>query len=607
MARQFKWKQRSPYAALFHAISRGEVREMSSFQGFSLNQSGKKQKARFAGQKNASTKKKALTQGFRSLFMVVMILVSAGLIGWFGYSMGRAGLPLQMIFQMSAFFLIFVSLFGGIFSAANYLYFTRDIPFYLSLPLSSRQIVRAKVSHFLLISILGNLMILLIPVGAMIAIRASWKLYIVAILAFFLAAGIIDLFMTLLTMLFMRFSRWARNKDRFNKVFSVIMVVFALLLTLLIQSISLSETSSSDISNRFSSLMAYPLLRGILILCCPPLAFSHKLFSPDTGTVLLGFLYTLLILAAYSALLYLASDRWYLQTVMRIQEHGGKARSKAPRQDGSLRKLLGPRPTAQALRDYEKIKLQRNPNFFNNFILSPLTMPLYILLIMGVSGFVQAKKSEQGFMDIFNKIRSMAEGVQFQDETLAYIVFGIFIWTALNGMIGFSYRLLPSTDGEDFFFLKALPISTRLSLRAKANYMNRVGLLPNLCLLVILILLFGLPALPALYCLALYLAAQFSALYFCLALGALYPKLHWENENQFLKSPSNVFWVYGMMITTALLLAPAVLALLASPILWNFYSWEIAYTLVILIQVAVGTGAYFFCMNHASLKLARAE
>ena len=117
------------------------------------------------------------------------------------------------------------------------------------------------------------------------------------------------------------------------------------------------------------------------------------------------------------------------------------------------------------------------------------------------------------------------------------LFFGLFL-----GFSSYSFTMGVSRDGEDFFFLRGLPMNWSAYLAAKFVSPFALSTVPMLVLFVAAIVLLGVPAAAGAYLVAFYLGATVSLGLLSLGLGARFPRLTWDNEAQLVKGGGPRSW-----------------------------------------------------------------
>ena len=251
----------------------------------------------------------------------------------------------------------------------------------------------------------------------------------------------------------------------------------------------------------------------------------------------------------------------------------------------------------------------RVPVFFNQFVLSSLLMPLYFIVIMVVSGAVGVSQATDAGMDpvaLLEMARSLTALLTFDNPALAWCAVGVLFFGLFLGFSSYSFTMGVSRDGEDFFFLRGLPMNWSAYLAAKFVSPFALSTVPMLVLFVAAIVLLGVPAAAGTYLVAFYLGATVSLGLLSLGLGARFPRLTWDNEAQLVKGGGATLMVFaGLLVGVVVMVLPA-LALLAGA-LWNVLAVPAALGLALAIFVAECALLAWWVFGPTAAALARIE
>lgn len=458
-------------------------------------------------------------------------------------------LPPTALLRSTAGILLFIMLFTGVYAAVNLLYFARDNRYYLTLPVSTTAVMWAKLAGYVLSASAGSLLVLPFGLGALWAQSATPDIWVRFILAFAICAVTANLAIVALTMALMRFSRFARDKDRFSRLFGVVVMVAALCLGVGLQFVAQSEGPATMLAGASAALATGPAA-GVLGIVCPPTLLAGQALSADPVEALIGFAGSLVGAALWFALVSALASRWYLEGMRSFTGAGGP-RSVRVFKESELAGLVASRPALAAALDRDWKTMVRTPVFFNQFALSPLLMPVYFIAIIAVIGFINLSREGVDLEAVFSIVTSVSAMLTFGSFPLIVAAFGLLVFRVFMGMGGFATTLSVSRDGEDFFFLRALPVRWRVYLASKLMTSIHGDVL-MFVLVAAALLAVRVPLVSTVYLLVLFAAASLSLSLFSLAQGAFFPRLHWENEAQVVKGGSAFVTVYLTMILGAL-------------------------------------------------------
>ncbi len=541
-----------------------------------------------------------------------LLLVSFGmlaaLLGHQGYAMGRAGVALSLIYRAGLMIQVIFGLLFGIFGVVSYMYFPKDLPVYLALPYTGKQVMAAKFLHFFLLNLIGTVLFLPLLIAGLVGAAAPVQHYVTGILGYLAGSIAIDLFLTAVTILLMRFSAIARNKDRFTTIFSTFTIIIAIAFAIGIQFMNDPYATEPNMSIEKLGQIGGPwdIALGIL---CPPILLGPWLFSDSAARMLGGVILSLLAVALYTVILLKLGERYYFDGVMAVQAAGGKRSHKRFREPELAAALKPKRSMAARFAEQQLLKLRRNPTFFTQLMLQPLLMPLMMVGIIGAISFISLR-SQAGIPpgELFALIRSFTGTLSFDSEFMLLGVLAFAAWIVLGTMSDtLTFRMAISSDGQDFFYFKQLPGGLTSYLAGMQRAYLPLSLIPQLILIALVLFVMQLPLVNTVYLLVNSLVLAYSAAMIYMVYGALSPKFDWDNEIQLLKGdPKLALLVYSGFLIGLLVAGPQGL------LVWLNYRHTfmdngilLILTLVLNGVVAAAlTGVYY---GPAKRKLARVE
>lgn len=541
-----------------------------------------------------------------------LLLVSFGmlaaLLGHQGYAMGRAGVALSLIYRAGLMIQVIFGLLFGIFGVVSYMYFPKDLPVYLALPYTGKQVMAAKFLHFFLLNLIGTVLFLPLLIAGLIGAAAPAQHYVTGILGYLAGSIGIDIFLTAVTILLMRFSAIARNKDRFTTIFSTFTILIAIAFAVGIQFMNDPYAAEPNMGLETLGQIGGPwdIALGIL---CPPILFGSWLFSDSAVRMLGGVMLSLLTVALYTVIMLQLGERYYFDGVMAVQAAGGK-RSHKKFGDAELAAALQPkRSMAARYAGQQLLKLRRNPTFFTQLMLQPLLMPLMMVGIIAAILFMSLRK-EAGVPlgELFALIRGFTETLSFDSEFMLLGVLGFAVWIVIGTMSDtLTFRMAISSDGADFFYFKQLPGGLTSYLAGMQRAYLPLSLIPHLVLVALVLLLLQLPLVNTLYLLLNSLVLAYSAAMVYMVYGAVSPKFDWDNEIQLLKGdPKLALLMYSGFLIGLLVAGPQGL------LIWLNYRHGfmgntalLILTLLFNLSVAAALTAVYY--GPAKRKLARVE
>ena len=327
----------------------------------------------------------------------------------------------------------------------------------------------------------------------------------------------------------------------------------------------------------------------------------------DALVVVGGLLGMLACVAVYAVVLSAVARRWYFEGVQALQGAGGKRGRRVEGAELAQATRTRGAFAANLSRDWKT--LVRVPVFFNQFVLSSLLMPLYFVVIMVASGFVGfSQASEAGIepMDLLEMARSLTALLTFDSPALAWCAVGVLVFGLFLGFSAYSFTMGVSRDGEDFFFMRGLPMDWGAYLASKFVVPFALSTVPMLVLIVAALVVLGVPAAAGLYLVGIYLGATVALGLLSLGLGALFPRLTWDNEAQLVKGGGATLMVFAGLLVGAAVMALPALALLAGA-LWEVLAVPVALGLALAVFVAECAALVWWVLGPCARSLSRRE
>ncbi len=587
------WRQ---FRVMLRVIRKGEQHLDSTGMGLGDDDAAEKRKGLWG----------RLGAGARKVAMGFLFLLLAAVFFMMGYMLGDTGVTPYLAFSLCVVCLVGLTVLTGLYQAVNILYFVRDLGYYLTLPVSATTVMWAKLVHFLGMSLLGDLIILPIGLGSLLAADAAPGSWVAMALAFVLSAVAVNLALVIVCVPIMRFSRLAHDKDRFSRFFGGLIVVLALVIGVGSQ-FALQGDGLASLASGSGQLLSGGVPAVVMGVLCPPSLLARPVIEGDVPAALGGLLGMLACVAVYAVVLSAVARRWYFEGVQALQGAGGKRGRRVEGAELAQATRTRGAFAANLSRDWKT--MVRVPVFFNQFVLSSLLMPLYFVVIMVVSGMVgvsQASEAGIGPMDLLEMARSLTALLAFDSPALAWCAVGVLVFGLFLGFSSYSFTMGVSRDGEDFFFMRGLPMDWRAYLAAKFVAPFALSTVPMLVLIVVALVVLGVPAAPGAYLAAIYLGATVSLGLLSLGLGALFPRLTWDNEAQLVKGGGATLMVFAGVLVGVVVMALPALALLGGA-LWNVLAVPVALGLALAVFVVECAALTWWLLGPCARSLSRRE
>ncbi len=591
-AQAFSWHQ---FRVMLRVIVRGEKTVDNT--GMGLGDDGAPKRRGLAGKIGSGARKVAMALLF--LLLVVMFFM-------LGVGLHLMGVSPYAAFSLAVVALVTMTVLTGLYQAVNVLYFVRDLSYYLTLPISTTSVMWAKLAHFLAVSVAGDLIFAPVALGCLWAEGSGIAACAVALLAYVLCAVAVDLALVIVCVPLMRFSRLAHDKDRFSRLFGGLIIVLALCVGAGSQ-FALNGDGLASLAGGAEDLLGAGPAAVVLALLCPPTLVARQVVSGAPLEVALGLFAMVALVVLYAAVLSLIAGRWYFEGVQSVQDAGAK-RGRVVKGSELVRATSSRGSFATNLaRDWKM--MVRVPVFFNQFVLSSLLMPLYFVVIMIVSGAMGVSSAEDagvGVSELLEMVRLLCGSLSFSEVPLVWVAVGVLGFSVLLGFSSYSYTMAVSRDGEDFFFLRALPMDWRGYLMAKLTSPYLLSNVPMLVLMAVALVVCGVPVAVGLYLVVLYLAATGALALLSLGMGGLFPRLDWDNEAQLVKGGGATLMVFaGVVVGVVVVLIPA-LALLGSA-QWGVIEPAVSLALALVVLALECAGLTWWVLFPVARSLSRRE
>lgn len=535
--------------------------EKLASSGFNLNTS-KRRRGLFSRKGFGIQGDGASTRGAsRKIMAVLIFLMMIGLFTFYGYSLGRLLLQVEpfmiLILRVVA---LYISVFS-IFNIVTLLYYSEELPFYLSLPLSKGTLVGAKLIHATIYNVLMILGMIVWPlfIGLGIKLNLSWSYYLSAILLSLLIALSAQAIISSLLVIVMRFTKFAKNKDRFTMVFSVLMILFILGFSMApsLMSSSMENLSIADEQRALTNVMQMTqdaqAINIVSSLFAPPLLLIGKLELWHNGVLpLTTYLFATLITLALCLLLFVVAHRFYTEGAMAVQGSGGKKKGRLS--EDKVSKGLRKRSPFLALVKKDWLVLRRTPSYFTNYLMPIFIVPVFMIITIAVP--VLMSQNQMYLSDIKTLIEPLVEYwrdpiISSEITRFSYIILmGIMAFTMSMNTLSIS---MISREGRSAYLMKMMPQSYMLQIRSKLFLGSLIGIMATILFFIAILFLLKAPWYISLtFCLI-----YFSETYLPQVLDGLmdisFPRLDWSQDIEVAKRQGLTFasFALGFLIIAA--------------------------------------------------------
>lgn len=487
--------------------------------------------------------KKASSFAGKQGFVIVILLVCFIPIIKSLYDLGQTlylsfaqiGLP-ELPIQVIGFMGSFVILFFAIPYVLSVFFLASDLETLLPLPIKPWQIVAAKFIAILVYEYLMLFLFIIPPfVGYGIASSSGILFWLFLIIILILLPIVPLIYASLLGILMMRILKNMKNKEMLTTLGSVLLIFVIMGFNFFINSNRGSTAQLTDII-----VQNQHLLEKITIFF-PNLYFTSGALAHLN---ILSLLLFILIVAAFAAVFLFIAEKFYLGGVLGMSEVTSKHRKMTQKEKAIFTHKRDP-VTTYALKEFKT--LLRTPIYFMNCMLTPLIMPLIMIFLIGLSSMSNSNMSGAGalFSNLINSIPT-----EVLTAILLVVIFGL---TIMVGSSNLTTSTCISREGQNYFFMKYIPMSYKDQLRAKllnGLFISIAVMLPYTLIGVpAAIILLHLNPLVFLLCLAINILTLLLVNYAQLWSDLSYPKLIWESEQSAVKQNfAATITLFGVMI-----------------------------------------------------------
>ncbi len=447
-----------------------------------------------------------------------LVLIALGFYHGFDFmrTFGQAGYLMNIGYLITA---IIIFLFS-IFAIPSIYYFSRDIDQLLTLPIQPEMILTSKLVVCIIYEYLFTAAVLIPMYGSFVMQIGFSFLSLLAFLVIFITLPIYPLVLSsVLTMIIMRFVPFFNNRDRFNLIGGVVVVIAAMSLSFWLQTMNTQDMSSiiQALMDGNNSLMQI----GTILFPFIPAASLATYY----GDFLQLFLYLGILVISFIVFLFCGKFLYFQGAI------GSSETSHSRRKFSN--KQLKESTHHSVFRTYviKEFKiLFRTPVFFTNCVLTALLMPIIfsIAIITSLDG-----------LDIKSIITPQM--IDQLPHVWAYVLVISFIVGGFMGGMNMISATAISREGTNAYFMKYIPVPISTQVLAKATCGIILSIFSSWLLLIPIHLVIEYPIYLDLIFL---LGSALSTIIINLAsilVDSYRPKLVWEQETAAVKQNMNGF------------------------------------------------------------------
>ena len=478
----------------------------------------------------------------KSMFFWLIAIVFLG-ITYISYQIIKflvdCGQP-EIFLNLYFFVLVVLLLFQTILVCANIFFFSKDIEKVLHMPIKPVELLLAKLNTLLCMLYISEGIFALVPLTLYGLLTHSyfvffiWEIIVLALFPILLATVV-----STLMLLIMKFARFIKNKDIFQLIITVILVILVCVLeTKALQGLFSIETNEQAIE-QFSSFSQKAEQVGKYFLIINPSV--SILCNPVNIKSIISMIQLLIYNVIGGGIFILIGKITYLKELLRnlVSYHNKKKK---------LIKVEKETKYHSKKRSYivkELKMLLREPIFFMQCI-----FPVVIILITSIIVIVALLPMIMRVMQD-ESISKAIQNLSFDAEAVCDI---LIVLQVLFSISNISLTAI-SREGKNATFMKYIPVE----LYKQFIYKNVPQIILNLLvsLVVLGMIWYLIPSINILYLFIILIIATLISLinsYLMLVVDLRRPNLDWDTEYSVVKKSDNKLFQYALMIVNIIFL-----------------------------------------------------
>lgn len=472
--------------------------------------------------------KSKLGMAFLYLFLIVYL---GGIIGFLSYNVidGLISIQQEAVFiGLILLMTIGFTLFQSIFSSINVLYFTKDSEYILPLPLKPSEIILARTNVIIIMEYIVELIISLVPLiiyGVMTGAGVIY--YITMLIALILIPIFPVLLISIIVMFVMSFSKIVRNKNRFQLIATVIVLIFSVVLGMSFSTFDEEITQEQMIQLVMQANGLVDLIKGYFPTLAP---LTTALTTTSLFEVLISILETIGISFIALIIYVFIAEKIYFKGLVGNLFSGNKKKGKVDLSKNNFR-------NSKLYKSYigKEFKLLfRNPIFLMQCLVPAVLIPIIMIGIFALN-----------FKDISQEeLQEITSLIPTDTLVVVSVILGI-----IQFFFMFSYISITaiSRDGNNAVFMKYAPVSLykQYMYKIAPNYIiNTIMIILTLVMLQYFLKM-PLITLALIFVISMVMSALQSILMLIIDLKK--PKLEWDSEYAVVKQNMNL--MYPMILS----------------------------------------------------------
>ncbi len=470
-------------------------------------------------QNKQSQKSKAMI-----ILYVFIFAYLAGIVGFFSFQIINGLLQIHQEQTFLGVILLGIGVFvliQTIFSAISLLYYSTDNEYILPLPLKPSQILMAKTNVLMLTEYFIVLIIGFIPLLIYGNMTDANPIYYISMTMILIIFPIIPVLVSsLLVLIVMSFSKFTKNKNRFQLIATILILVVVFAISFTTSGTESSPEKMIELLTKANGLVE--IIEGKI----PTLKMAiDALASSEVMTILLNLGGILAITGILYAIYILLGQKLYLKGAVGNLYSGKKTNKKI-----NDKKAFRKSSLAKTYIGKEFKILIRNPIFFMQCILPAILFPIMVI-VFGIIGM-----KEEGIQSI-TQISEM-----IPNKTSIILGAGILVVIQFFSMFIYISATAISRDGENAVFMKYIPVSINKQLEYKVMPNIIITIIMDIITIAIAEYIFKMPILYVILITLVAILIGIIQSYLMLIVDLKKPKLEWSSEYAVVKQNMNLIW-----------------------------------------------------------------
>ena len=453
-------------------------------------------------------------------------------------------------------------LIQSIFSSISLLYFSKDNEYILPLPVKPSQIIIAKTNIILFIEYFIEIIIGFIPLILYGILTMQGPIYYIFMIIVLLIIPIVPIIISsLFVMIIMSFSKFARNKNKFQVIATIFLIVFIMLMSFV--SSSSNNPSQEEIIQMVTKANGMTtMIKGYF----PTLSFAIDALNINQfGKALINLLSLIVSSLAIYCIYILIAKKIYLKGAVGSLVSGKRTKKI------DLKK--GDYTNSNVTKTYilkEFRILLRNPIYLVQCMLPAVLFPI-LMIGIAIMGIVQ----EGG------NISEISTMIPQEQANSVFIVAGILSLLQFFVMFIYISATAISRDGQNATFMKYIP----LALDKQIMYKVMPNIIMNIITTIISMGIFEyILKLPMIHMILIFIVSCIIIVfesYLLILVDLKNPKLEWSSEYSVVKQNINLVWPMIFEIINISIIV--LLAFVLNKFNVNIYAYIIIIAIIYLI------------------------